>query len=232
MLIYSICYYYTKNKKENIDAHLKIYNQINERNKIFVINCMIDSHDHTDPKLDLENYLEKFNIKYEILTSFNWGGTILGLWMTYKHFYDKFVINRNVYLAHFEEDFQPINTSFYIASKRRIDLFGRRYIYVGETKSGKIYRGGDEGRNQCIKYKTKLNKYEVWTNGGYYFTNLENLKKIEDIIGIFHKGDQNVKYTRRLDGIDLGEVGFPTLVHYAGFKFYPLKRGNNFIHHK
>ena len=41
---------------------------------------MIDSEDHTNAKKDLENYLKKFNIKYEILTSYNWGGTILGLW--------------------------------------------------------------------------------------------------------------------------------------------------------
>lgn len=235
MLIYSVCYYYTKNNKKNIDYHIKCFNKIDEANKIFIINCMIDSDNHSEAINDLENYLEKFNIQFKILTSFNWGGTILGLWIVYKYFYNNIdsQLFQNTYIAHFEEDFVPHNHWFYKASKRRIDLWGRRYIYVGETITGKIKKGNSDQRNPKIKYgRKKIADFEVWTDGGYYFSNLENLKKIEDKIGIFHKGDQNTKYHRYIDGIDLGEVGFPTLVHHAGFKFYALKRVDYFVHNK
>ena len=56
-----------------------------------------------------------------------------------------------------------------------------------------------------------------------------NLKTIEEKIGIFHKGQQKSKFNRILDGISIGEVGFPTLLYHAGFKFDILNRTDYFI---
>lgn len=53
---------------------------------------------------------------------------------------------------------------------------------------------------------------------------------MEKKIGVFHKGNQNTKYDHAKDGIDRGEVGFPTLLHHAGFKFTPLLRKTYFSH--
>jgi len=234
MLIYSICYYYGKNNKVNIDKHIECFNKITENNKIFIINCMVDTDDHNIGLNDINDYMKQFNINFKVITSFNWGGTILGLWDTYNFL--KKIININsyhqTYIAHFEEDFRPIKSNFYIASKRRITLFGHRYIYVGETKSGKINSGNHDGRLKGKAYRnaTRLGDPEVWTDGGYYFSSLKNLKIIDNKIGIFHKGNNKVKYTRALDGIDIGEVGFPTLLYHNGFKFYPLKRDDYFNH--
>lgn len=104
MLLYSVCYYYGKNKKQNILDHLIEFNKIKEKDDIFILTVMIDSKDkenHNKVKTELSQFIElQHKIKYKILTSYNWGGTILGLWMTYQYgkCYD------NAYLVHFEED--------------------------------------------------------------------------------------------------------------------------------
>ena len=55
------------------------------------------------------------------------------------------------------------------------------------------------------------------------------MKKIENKIGVFHKGDQTSKYNRYEDGISIGEVGFPTLLHHADFKFTCMYRNDYFV---
>jgi hypothetical protein len=230
MLIYSICYYYSTNKYSNIDNHLKEFNKINDE-KIFILNVMIDSHDltyHNKVQIELSNYIDLSN-SY-VLPNYNWGGTILGLWMAYKYCYDKY--DNSLYLVHFEEDFGPYNDQWYEHAKNL--LLSDDYIYIGESNLGRVKTKNDDKRLTYYKYKnsTRLGDPEVWTSGGFYFTTLENLKKMEDKIGIFHKGNQktNRKDNYRLDGIDLGEVGFPTLLYHSGFKFNALLRKTYFIH--
>ena len=53
---------------------------------------------------------------------------------------------------------------------------------------------------------------------------------MEDKIGIYHKGNQKTKWNHILDGIDYGEVGFPTLLYHAGFRFTCLYRKKYFKH--
>ena len=43
------------------------------------------------------------------------------------------------------------------------------------------------------------------------------------------KGNVNTKYNRILDGISIGEVGFPTLIYHAGLKFDILNRNDYFV---
>jgi len=245
MLIYSICYYYGINNTLNIIKHLNSFSQIPDE-KIFVLNVMIDNTDidkHQKIKNELSKFIKSNNYNnFEILTSFNWGGTILGLWMTYKFYYKKFENSKykynNIYIAYFEEDFGPKyikNIRWYINSKNLLN--SNKYIYIGETTSGDskstlgiIKKENDDSRIQSFKNSVRLGNPEVWTDGGYYFSNLENLKKCEDKIGIFHKGNQEIKYNHILDGIDIGEVGFPTLLYHHGFKFMSLKRRCYFKH--
>ena len=68
-----------------------------------------------------------------------------------------------------------------------------------------------------------------YTDGGYYFFNLKNLKCIEEKIGIFHKGNQNTKYNHVVDGVILGEVGFPSQVAQY-YDFIGLDRKKYFSH--
>jgi hypothetical protein len=64
----------------------------------------------------------------------------------------------------------------------------------------------------------------------YYISTIDKLKLIEEKIGIFHKGDPTCKYIRILDGIDYGEVGFPTLLYKNNFEFEVLNRSDYFVH--
>lgn len=65
---------------------------------------------------------------------------------------------------------------------------------------------------------------------GYYFSNLRRLSEIEDKINTFHKGNQNTLYDHFVDGIVLGEVGFPTLLYEHDLQFIGLPRQKYFCH--
>ena len=61
MLLYSVCYYYGKNKKNNLIHHLDFFNKIKEKDDIFILTVMIDSKDmeiHNKVKYELSNLIE------------------------------------------------------------------------------------------------------------------------------------------------------------------------------
>ena len=233
MLIYSICYYYGKNKKENINTHIDCFLQINKENDLFLVCIMIDSHDievHNKIRYEILEYVKSnYNINFDIITNFNWGGTIVALYDTYQ--YSKKIYNNlNPYIALFEEDFYSINKLFLNDSINLLN--NNNNIYIGESNIGRIKKNNDDNRQTGYKTNTHLTNEEVWTDGGYYFSNLINLIKIEDKIGIFHKGNKNTKYDRSEDGISIGEVGFPTLLYNHNFNFDILNRSDYFVHNK
>ena len=112
-----------------------------------------------------------------------------------------------------------------------MQLLDDNIVYVGETSSGTVYKHDDHGRfsSTIFKDSVRLGIPEVWSEGGFYFSKLSKLQEIENKIGIFHKGDCNVKYKHILDGIDYGEVGFPTLLYHNDLNFNVLKRDDYFI---
>ena len=220
ILIYSVCYYYGKNKTSNIVNHLKAFLQIQNEKK-FVVTLMMDD---VDAEISLSKTIDKYTKDYEIIPCFNWGGTILGLWSTYQYCKENYP---NCYLAHFEEDFGPCNQLWFPNAK---DKLKDDVIFVGESRTGKIKTGNDDERMTCPIYydSIRMANPEVWTDGGFYFSTLSRLKKMEEKIGIFHKGDPSKKWKHILDGIDYGEVGFPTLLYHNGFKFDVLNRKDYF----
>jgi hypothetical protein len=230
MLLYSICYYYGKNKISNLINHFNSFLKINTKEKQFILVNMVDSHDINyinDVESNLSNFIKNYNtdINFKILSSFNWGGTILGLWLTYN--YSK-LYDSTTYVAHFEEDFGPYNDKWLEDS---ISLLSDEIIYVGENTNGVLKSNDDDGRLSGRVYANsiRLGNPEVWTDGGYYFSTIEKLRLIDNKIGIFHKGNSNTKYTNKTDGIDYGEVGFPTLLYHNKFKFTSLHRDKYFI---
>jgi len=230
MIIYSICYYYGKNKTSNLINHLNVFNKIENDNKEFILVNMVDSHDHSyfnKIEEELSNYIVNHNntIKFKIISSFNWGGTIVALWLTY-NYCKKY--SDECYIAQFEEDFGPYNNDWL---KDSIELLKDNIIYVGENTNGLLKSDDDDSRLSGMIYRDSIRfgNPEVWTDGGYYFSNMRNLKMIDDKIGIFHKGDQNTKYINKIDGIDYGEVGFPTQLYHNNFRFTSLHRAKYFI---
>jgi hypothetical protein len=247
MLLYSICYYYGKNNKNNIINHLAIFSKINVVEKEFIITAMIDSHDTTyfnHVENELGNFIQMHNptIRYKILTSFNWGGTIAGLWLTYNYGKMYNHNNQNNYVAHFEEDFVAINDKWYPHALEYLNTNTEKFIYIGEHISNKKSNNIKENvkktpKNEFIDIINKYNRstYEnmcCWTDGGFYFSTISKLQQIEDKIGIYHKGDNCVKYDHYVDGIVLGEVGFPTLLYHHQFHFGGLYRPDYFVHHE
>lgn len=228
VLVYSICYYYDAGKTINILNHQKCFESIkSSEDDIFVITCMTDDMSKRDK---ISRRLKQIlKVKHEIIIEYNWGGTIVGLWLVYKHF-KKFPLN--IYVSHYEEDFLPIDVKTIEESKKLLE-YNPDFIYIGECQYNKINIGNDQGRLTKKRFKnaTRLGDPEVWTDGGFYFTTIGRLIKMYEAIGIFHKGNPNNKYNHDLDGIDIGEVGFPTLLHHAGFKFGFLNRKDYFINH-
>ena len=166
--------------------------------------------------------------KYDIITSFNWGGTIAGLWIAYKKYASMYP--ESTFLAHFEEDFRPINDEWFVDSTKKLK---KDIIYVGEHNKNRLNTGNDDTRISAPIFKNtrRLGNPEMWIGGGYYFSTLGNFKIIEKHIGIFHKGDQKTKYDHTLDGISIGEVGFPTLCYHSKLKFDFLIRKYYFKHY-
>ena len=226
MLLYSICYYYGKNKTSNIKNHLEAFSKIKKDGDLFILNTMIDSKEqcvHEEIKQTLSSFITSIlDSPFVILTSFNWGGTIVGLWMAYN--YGK-ANNLNTYIAHFEEDFGPGNNKWLSDSIKLLEEDDSTY-QVGESTIGRIKRENDDGRITYCDYQNsvRLGDPEVWSDGGYYFSTIAKLKIVESKIGIFHKGDSLVRYSYIKDGIDLGEVGYPTLLYHANLTFKVLNR--------
>jgi len=237
MLYYSIAHYYDRRgsrksiKYDNIRNHINAFLDIEEKEKVFILVSFVNTpRGHLHYK-NVKKYLEELclqylpNKNYQVIVEFNWGGTIAALWYTYTFLSSN---NKEGYVSHMEEDFGPKNSNWYnMANKKLTD----NIIYVGESNMGRIKRRNDNGRinSPLFRNQPRLGNPEVWTDGGFYFSTVEKLKIIENKIGIFHKGNVNTKFDHILDGISIGEVGFPTLLTHAGLRFDVLNRSDFFI---
>lgn len=232
LLHYGICYYVGKNKISNIQRHFKTFQSINlpPQNKQFYIVFNIDNHNENERNKIAQQIINSSNLPItNFLTDYNWGGTIAALYKLYSHLQNHPI--QDSYLAFFEEDFHPINSNW--LPHAIIHLRDNQMIGEGTNPSNhphlcnpKKTSGRWMAAYKCIKLKTP----EFWTDGGFYFSTITKFKQINQKIGIFHKGNQNTKYHHGHDGIDIGEVGFPTLLHHNNFKIAGLHRRKYFVH--
>lgn len=226
-LHYGICYYIGRDKTYNIMNHFKIFNEIPQKNKTFWISFTIDNKNSEEREKKCKNMIKSLNINANYVHDYNWGGTIAALYKLFQHLQSK-----KGYLAFFEEDFIPTNSKWLPDSIKYLN----DYYYVGEGTIQSIdnpdlcqVKVCDSRYMKSYKFK-KLFQNEAWTDGGYYFSTIQKLSQIHSKIGIFHKGDQNTKYDHGNDGIDLGEVGFPSLLFNHKLKFTGLFRNKYFKH--
>lgn len=229
-IYYGICYYAGRDKRSNIKKHYNIFKSLEYTNKKFFVVFNIDSFDKKRRNNIAKHIINKLNIKVDYLTDYNWGGTIGALYNLFKHL--KKNKNQNDIIAFFEEDFYPIDENWLFDALKYLKDFD--YIGEGTKESNNPELCEVKNSNNCKdrtgKIKKKMKDFEVWTDGGFYFSNLYKLNAFEKKIGIFHKGNMKKKYERQLDGIDIGEVGFPTLLYHNNFKFAGLFRKKYFIH--
>jgi hypothetical protein len=200
---------------------------------------MSDTVNKNERELEIKSIIKNLNLENKVfyLTDYNSCGTIKALFNIfyylkniYKSSNNKFIDVNNIYIALFEEDFMPVNKEWL---KTSILNLTDDFFYIGEGIEADINNNDfcqlkiTPNRGNKIKNN---NKIECWTDGGYYFSNLQKLNTIYNKIGIFHKGDTNIKYNHLLDGIELGEVGFPTLLYNNDMQFIGLNRTKYFIH--
>ena len=246
MLFYTVVHYFDdkqrwkserrnpKMKYNNIKKHIKCFLNLDIKDKKFILISAIDNprgdKRYNVVKKELTNICKELlpEISFNVIVRFNWGGTIAALWDYYLTIKNSKIHDKS-YIAHFEEDFGPKDNSWFVECKRLLEE--NNNIYVGETTIGRVKRENDDNRQGPDHAgQPHLADPEVWTQGGLRFTTIGRLKKIEKKIGIFHKGNPNILYRHRIDGISIGEVGFPTLLHHNGFNFGCLHRDTYFIH--
>lgn len=233
-LLYSICYYADRDFFVNIERQVShAHSIISDYNTdlVFIAVCAfddIDNRQHVENKLnEIYQKINHEKMKILFLAIPNWGGTIAALWYLWKDVLEARICIPT-YVSHMEEDLELFSNSWLSSSIACIDQF----IYVGETtrKAGEFKLTSQRGTTGGARGRTKLAEEEAWSDGGFYFTTVEKLKIMEDAIGIFHKGDQTTKFDHHLDGVDIGEVGFPTLLYHANLKFTTIARDSFFRH--
>jgi hypothetical protein len=162
-----------------------------------------------------------------ITHNYNYGGTIAGLQDLYTCVRGRDI--SDAYIIYFEEDFYAKNLQFLSAS---LDMLTPDMTYIGETTLDTASVKSTRVRGNAVKKASHLvgSEEEVWTDGGYYFTTVSRLRCVEKKIPAFHVGDKTTKYSHSIDGIDYGEVGFPTLLYHNKFHFIGLPRKLFFIH--
>jgi hypothetical protein len=219
-IVYGICVYYGYFREQNIYKHLEVYNQLLASYPSytfkFIINLMIDNKHKIDRDMIVETIKVKFPSHIIFLNNYNYGGTIAGLYDTYEYLKKNNMYDS--YIMYFEEDFYAINPAFLEISIKLLE----HYIYIGEVTF--LTKG--------IKSREHSKKIQHWTDGGYYFSSYEKFNTIYTAIGPFHKGNTTIKYNHQIDGIELGEVGFPTMIHNAGFQFIGIPRNEYFVHNE
>jgi hypothetical protein len=229
-LIYATNIYYERYQIRYLLEQYRCYQRLTDINKEFVL-CV--TTDHLDKKDSIIQDLKiKLPYEYTIIIDYNWAGNIGSLHKLYTQYKNHI----DTCIAFFEEDFTPINNNWLSMC---IDYLKDDIMMIGEGNNLELNK---EDSNLCTIKTTNdkfihLNKVIEqrdyhWTDGGFYFSSIEKLQIIEDTIGIFHKGDQITKYNQTIDGIQLGEVGFPTQLYHNNLKFIGLYRPLFFIHKK
>jgi len=212
----------------NIERHISAFKKIECDKKFVVVSAIDNVHEESMIYNRLYDFCKNYlhDNLFIVLTYYNWGGTIAALWELFQYFKRKSIFYG--YVSHFEEDFVPIHDKWFEKSR---DLLHDN-IYVGESETGRLKMQNDDHRisNKLFTNTVRLGYPEVWTDGGFYFTDIGKLYIIEKNIGVFHKGNPNTKYDHTIDGISIGEVGFPTQLYSRGLKFACLNRKTYFIH--
>ena len=219
-VVYGICVYYGYYRPNNIKQHLHKYNSLVSYYPhitfSFFVNLMIDSKDSIERDSIATNVKASFQQPMTVLHNYNWGGTIVGLCDTYEYMQRNHLHDHHI--IYFEEDFYYMNIRFL---EKSIELLPS-YDYIGEVTRD----------TPQVKTRTRNGEDQVWTDGGYYMSSYTKFDTMYRAVGCFHKGNKDTKYEHQLDGIELGEVGFPTLIYTAGFRFIGLPRAEYFIHNE
>lgn len=227
-LIYATNLYYERYQMKYIHEQYRCFQRITDIDKEFILCITTDNLDKTEEII--ADIRQKLPHEFTIIMDYNWGGNIASLHKLFTQYKN----HTDTYVAFFEEDFTPIDNQWLSMCKKYLtdDI-----MMIGESNNLIL----NKSDNNLCTIKTTKNKFPhlnkvitqrdyYWTDGGFYFSSIEKLQIIENTIGIFHKGDPTTKYDKGRDGVQLGEVGFPTLLYHNNLKFVGLYRPLFFLH--
>lgn len=247
MLYYGVCYYYDRQHVEGLIQHLAHCESLGQANANFVVVAPMDSQSESKRIRQAERLKDQLSqesshsMPIHVVPCFNWGGTVAALYVAFKRFRSA---HPQSHLAMFEEDFLPYN-NLWLAESQRLLSMGN--IYVGEHAYNRNHSSAHrpEGVKEIIddcrvmggrtfkdvhkSYGLATNGNSRYTDGGFYFSTMDKFRQIEEKIGLFHKGNQKSRWNHCVDGIILGEVGFPSEVALH-FPFVGLERQLYFKH--
>lgn len=242
---YIICYYFNREGTvTNVDRHYQCFKDAfkddeKSHEAKFIVVVSMDTLDANDRDAELKSsamYKRFVNQSdndddVNFLHVYNYGGTLSALDMFHEVYKDD--LKEIDTLSLMEEDFYA--SDYKKVYHRAKELLNEKdVVYIGE--------GTLEGTNDLCTVKTaktfqerycsvqRLHEFERWTDGGFYFFTTASFHLVISKLERCHIGDQGVKYDHQLDGIDIGEVGFPTRVHHAGLDFIGLYRPMYFVH--
>lgn len=249
--IHCISFYLGNNRFKNIQHcinnlnKIKYSKNIESNNKIlFIINCIYDNLSSYDKEI-LEKYkLQKTTIlDIEILYRWNSGGTIRSMEESLNY-----ILKNNIkskYIGIFEDD--SFFNKDYIFDKVEhylklgYDIIGchvyeRNRKDITHKNGYKILNENSKPIIPCLKlkhvyldnYSDELldKKYYKWIDGAVYLTTINKLVQIKNKLKKLTLAPYQ-KYKHIEQGINYGEVGFPTRLHLNGFSFIGLNHNRD-----
>jgi hypothetical protein len=242
--IHIVCFWIGNlHRIDNLYKHIDALKTLKYETK-FIVVIMTD---------DMKPLNEFKNFDVTTLYCYNSGGTIKALYTAYKWLLTQ-NISDDTLIGMWEDDWCFNSPDWLNVILPKLE----NNIYVGA-----LYTDNQEFLSLGYKYLSKHNdvsfhtydntitlsvpdyngfieqkKYK-WTDGSPYIFKFKNLKLIEQKIGKFTLAPDDERYQHGKHGIYHGEVGFPTRLSVAGFKFFgfdnriyikPLIQETNVIH--
>tara|TARA_Y100000004_G_C8841522_1_gene380721 strand:- start:102 stop:860 length:759 start_codon:yes stop_codon:yes gene_type:complete len=229
--IYNISYWTGNNRLNNIYEHISYVKSCKEQGKknLVVISVAEDTEEQEmRSKINSFSKEQDDDTDIKILYRKNTGGTVRAMWELYKLLEKENVTSK--YFCTTEDDFictKPVE-SFQPYFDKGMTWIGS-YWFEDSHKDEKEYeKTGIKKMStnyapflQCSYPEERLPMYR-WTEDPYIMP-FENLKKIEDAIGIFTLAPEQEHFLHGRHGVFFGEVGFPSRAYMAGLRYRGLR---------
>lgn len=230
--------HWKKRSSRTLIMHLKFlynYRYLQDPTKKILVVCIQQGEDISVYKKIsrlLKIAPKRENISFAHIVNINWGMTVGALWNMYSY----------CKANHITTDYMSVCDDDWLfnqwASREKL-IRDNNWIYCGvftvvSPYADDLYRNAwntghkeydndpqDEGIAKLL-LELHADKRR-WTDGATYFFDFKKLNELEERIGCFSKAPKDKPFDYGDHGIRYGEVGFPTEVWSAGFRFGILK---------
>ena len=235
---HNVCYWTGNNRISNLYNHIKILNETKLSSSLdfdgpilCILSIMVDDINKTPiDEIEFLEFLSNDKVEVKVLYWYNSGGTVKSMWNVYKEYFEKSSI-QTIYLGTWEDDYM-IKNDYWLDDI--IPLLQFDYIFIGslweEDGFVKFFDGYKEihpdfyNKPRKVAWLPNIDQSVYRWCEDPYILQYDSLKKIEDAIGVFTTAPSDERYDYISHGINQGEIGFPTRLTLAGFKFKGLNK--------